>query len=50
MKMLPISNPPPNFPDMEKVALEKKQGVIPRAQQKVSSALDEVLTYPNPPD
>ena len=49
MKVLTISNPPPNLPDKEKVALEKEQGIIPRAQKKVSSALDEVLTYPNPP-
>ena len=48
MKKLTISDPPANRQDKE-VASGTEQERIPRVQQKVSCALDEVLTYPNPP-
>ena len=48
MKKLTISDPPANRQDKE-VASGTEQERIPRAQEKVSCALDEVLTYPNPP-
>ena len=48
MKKLTISDPPANPQDKE-VASSTEQERIPRAQQKVSCALDEILTYPNPP-
>ena len=48
MKKLTISDPPANRQDKE-VASGTEQERIPRAQQKVSCALDKVFTYPNPP-
>ena len=47
MKKLTISDPLANCQDKE-VASGTEQERIPRAQQKVSCALDVVLTYPNP--
>ena len=54
MKKLTISDPPQTRLDIENETPEKENETslrlpIPRAQQKISSALDKVLAYPIPP-